>query len=120
MSEKGSDVVDKKALAGQRTYRVSSRMGENFPQISFLVSPIAHILFHLQQSLFPDHAGKKEIKLDELPKGFRILDKAIIMRYNRDIANFARNRFNSATHEELLAAKFEEAVGLKQKVKPNV
>lgn len=119
MSEKGSDVVDKKALVGQRVYRVSSRMIENFPQISFFVSPIAHILYHLQQTYFPEHAGKKTIKLDELPKGFRLLDEGIVMQYNRDLANFTRDRFSSQTHEELVAAKFEEATGLKKKVDLN-
>lgn len=120
MSDKEADFVDKKSLGGQRTYRVSSRILENFPQISFFVSPDAHRLYHLQKTLFPEQAGKKELKSEEIPKGFIILDTAIIMRFNRDLANFARNRFTSATHEELLAAKFEEASGRKKRIEPIV
>lgn len=120
MSESKSEMIDKKSLAGQRTYRVSSRMIENFPQISFLVSPIAHRLYHLQITLFPELAGVKTIKMKDLPRGFRLLDQAIVMRFNRDLANFARNNFHSATHEELLAAKFEESIGKKKVVEPIV
>ena len=116
MSEKETDVVDKKSLAGKRTYRVSARIIENFPQISFFVSPTAHRLYHLQQTLFPEYAGKKDLTDVKLPKGFRILDQAIVMKFNRDLANFARNTFHSATLEELIAAKFEEAKGIKKKV----
>lgn len=118
MSEDKSEVVDKKSLAGQRTYRVSSRMIENFPQISFLVSPIAHRLYHLQLTLYPEFAGMKKIPVDKMPKGFRMLDQAIVMKFNRDLANFARNNFHSATHEELLAAKFEESIGKKKVIEP--
>lgn len=119
MSEK-SDRVDKRTLIAERTYRVSARMIENFPQLSFFVSPRAHRLYHLQLTLFPDHAGKKDIskmsnkELLALPKGFRVLDLAITMRYYRDLANFGRLNFSPPTHEELVAAKFEESKGFKK------
>jgi len=113
-----SGEVSKKTLIGQRTYRVSSRMIENFPQVSFFVSPIAHRLYHLQQTLFPAVSGSKEIKTEELPKGFRCLDIAITKRFNRDLANFVRYNFSSATQEELIAAKFQEEKSSKKVVKP--
>lgn len=117
MSDKGDkDRVDKATLSGQRTYRVSSRMLENFPQISFLVSPSAHSLYHLQLTLFPEAVKKEKLKPEEIPNGFKVLDRAIVMQFNRDLANFARNTFHSATLEELVAAKFGETKIGKKKV----
>lgn len=119
MSEK-EDRVDKKTLIAERTYRVSARMIENFPQVSFFVSPRAHRLYHLQLTCYPDYAGKKDIskmsekELKELPKGFRLLDFAITMRFYRDLANYVRLNFSPATQEELVAAKFEESKGFKK------
>lgn len=120
MSEKETDRVDKKTLAGQRTYRVSSRMDENFPQIRFFVSNRAHLLYHLQKTLYPNLAGKvdtSKLELEELrklPKGFRLLDIAITMRYNRDAANYVRIRFATPTQEELMASKFSSSKGLRK------
>lgn len=108
--------VSKKTLIGQRTYRVSARMIENFPQVSFFVSPVAHRLYHLQQTLFPDFAGKDKIDIENLPKGFRLMDFAITKQFNRDLANFARFHFSSATQEELISAKFLEAKSVKKMV----
>lgn len=117
---KEDDRVDKKTLVAQRTYRVSTRMDENFPQIRFFVSNRAHLLYHLQKTLYPEFAGKVDVskmnieELRKLPKGFRLLDDAIKMRYNRDAANYVRIRFNTATQEELMAAKFSSSKGLKK------
>lgn len=122
MSEK-SDRVDKRTLIAERTYRVSARMLENFPQVSFFVSPRAHRLYHLQLTLYPEHAGKKDLakmsdkELRELPKGFRLLDLAITMRFFRDLANYVRLNFSPATQEELVAAKFMESKGFKKIMK---
>lgn len=102
---------------GERTYRVASRMLANFEEVIFFVSPRAHDLWHLQLWLFPEHAGKKveAIPLKEVPKGFRYLDQAVYKRFMRDLARFAVS-FSGATHEELLAAKIEDAKKGKRKL----
>lgn len=120
---KEEERIDKKFLLGERTYRVSTRMEENHPEVRFFVSPRSHRLYHLQKTLYPNYAGKvnvdklSEEELKELPKGFRLLDRAIRMRFNRDLANYSRNRFHSATQEELTASKFKESSGFKRKAK---
>ena len=106
--------VSKKTLIGQRTYRVSARMIENFPQVSFFVSPVAHRLYHLQQTLFPDYVGLDKPDIENLPKGFRLMDLAITKQFSRDLANFARYNFSSATQEELISAKFQESKSVKK------
>lgn len=134
MSEDDAKTADKKTLMGQRTYRVSTRIVENFPEVQFLVSSTAHSLYHLQKTLYPEFAGKKDFSLniesDEqfrdvvdkliakgVPKGFILLDLAINLRYNRDLAGYSRNYFHSATQEEFIASKFEESKGIKRKMK---
>jgi hypothetical protein len=117
MSEETTQETDsKRTVIGQRTYRVSARVIKNFPQIMFLFSPMAHRFYHIQETTYPEYAGIKWESLTEkqqakVPRGFLVLDDAIEKRFNRDIANFARVNFPTATLEELAAAKFEEAMG---------
>jgi hypothetical protein len=117
----GKGDIKQQALFGQRTYRVSARILKQFPEIINFVSPLAHIFWHLEITLYPELAGKVNVfeildkpeELRKLPPGFLVLDTAIVMRFNRDLARFALN-FNSATLEELLAAKFKESDKVKK------
>lgn len=117
---KEDERIDKKTLIGERTYRVSTRMEENHPQIRFFVSPVAHRLYHLQMTLYPEFAGKKRLsemtkeEKAKLPKGYMVLDLAITKKFLRDLANYARTRFHTATQEELLSSKFRESRGKKR------
>lgn len=111
-------------LYGQRTYRVSARILEQFREIIYLVSPMAHLLWHLELVLYPNHAGKVKVwelhdkpdELAKLPPGFRLLDMAQVMRFNRDLARLGLNIFHPATIEELLAAKFKESSRVKKRL----
>lgn len=117
---KEEDRIDKKTLVAQRTYRVSTRIDENFPQSRFFCSPRGHALYHLLKTLWPELAGKIDVsklsteELRKLPKGFLALYFAIDFRYNRDAANYVRKFFHSATQEELMASKFKESSGLRR------
>lgn len=126
-ASKGSDFKSDYALRdlyAQRTYRVSARILEQFREIIYLVSPMAHLLWHLELILYPNHAGKVKVwelqdqpeKLAALPPGFRLLDMAQVMRFNRDLARLGLNLFHPATIEELLAAKFKESAKFKKRL----
>lgn len=119
MPQSAGSSDSKTAVMGQRTYRVSARMLENFQDIIFFVSPIAHVLWQLQKLYFSEIADDPkvtEISHEKLPPGFRLLDQAIVSQFNRDVARYAMN-FNPATHEELLASKFRESGGDRRTLK---
>jgi hypothetical protein len=122
MSEDSTTETDsKRTIIGQRTYRVSARLIKNFPQVMFLFSPRAHRLYHIQETTYPEYAGVKWESLNKeeqakVPRGFLVLDIAIEKRFNRDLANFARTNFPTATLEELASAKFEESMGYIKKL----
>jgi hypothetical protein len=130
-ASRGSDVKTDyglRDLYAQRTYRVSARILEQFREIIYLVSPMAHLLWHLELVLYPNYAGKVKVwelrdkpdELAKLPPGFRLLDMAQVMRFNRDLARLGLNLFHPATIEELLAAKFKESTKFKKRLEGDV